>query len=169
MPRLQVTRVRLEHLAVRVDQARFRLRPPERGGLVLLQLDTQAIRELAAHRRLPHPGHLLEDLARALQVHGKEVAGQTRGDVRAQGRHVAVRHVALHHDAADREDRMPHRPPHERREQHRTDEREQRRGGDVHQLDVDGGLQGGGAFHVAAGSLSWSSVAMASSCRHRSS
>jgi hypothetical protein len=99
---------------------------------------------------LAHPGHALEGLSRAGEVDGEKVARQPRRDIGAQGRRAVVGDVALHRDAADGKDRVAQGPPRERCQQQDGASRQQRRSGDVHQLDVERCGNCGAAHFVAA-------------------
>jgi hypothetical protein len=85
---------------------------------------------------MTHPRHLLEGLARRIQIHGEEIALQPAHYTCAYRRRIDVFRVAVNLDFAQREARPLHQPHSAGRQQHEHQQRMQRVGGEIELANV---------------------------------
>src|SRR5689334_10042192 len=119
-----------EHLSARIDE---RAVVPAREGLVLVDLDLETPRPLAAQRHRAHPRHARERSTRTIEVHREERPAQFTANHGFEVRAAGARQGSRHDDVAERERGKPRHPADDRpREERDCDDAE--RHGDRIQL-----------------------------------
>src|SRR6185437_12457317 len=83
---------------------------PRPQRFVLLERDSQRVRPDSPHACVTHPRHLLERLARDVEIHREEIALQAPHYAGAHRRRIDVLRVAVDLDFAQREIRALNQP-----------------------------------------------------------